>query len=218
MEAGIKGRFLDNRLRLSAAVFSYDYKDLQISYVTVNPLSNQIGTITTNAARARNTGLELEARMAVSDSGTVNAALGLLNAKYGEFVFPAIAGRPSAINLAGQQLDKAPSATLALGYTHDWTLASGAAVSAYAGTRYSSSYQLSNFAVLKPIQYTQPSFTRTDINITYTAPQEKWCVQGYARNLENRNVATGFAFSSLTGSNFSLADPRTIGIRAGMKF
>ena len=218
MEAGIKGRFLDNRLRLSAAVFSYDYKDLQISYVAINPLSNTIGTITTNAAKAKNTGLELEAKMAVSDSGTVNVALGLLNAKYGDFVFPVIAGRPVAINLAGQQLDKAPNATLTLGYTHDWTLADGAAVTAYVGTRYSASYQLSNFAVVTPIQYTQPSFTRTDINVTYTAPRDKWYVQGYARNLENRNVTTGFAFSSLTGSNFSLADPFTIGLRAGVKF
>ena len=218
MEAGIKGRFLDNRLRLSAAVFSYDYKDLQISYVAINPLSNTIGTITTNAAKAKNTGLELEAKMAVSDSGTVNVALGLLNAKYGDFVFPVIAGRPVAINLAGQQLDKAPNATLTLGYTHDWTLADGAAVTAYVGTRYSASYQLSNFAVVTPIQYTQPSFTRTDINETYTAPRDKWYVQGYARNLENRNVTTGFAFSSLTGSNFSLADPFTIGLRAGVKF
>ena len=218
MEAGIKGRFLDNRLRLSAAVFSYDYKDLQISYVAINPLSNTIGTITTNAAKAKNTGLELEAKMAVSDSGTVNVALGLLNAKYGDFVFPVIAGRPVAINLAGQQLDKAPNATLTLGYTHDWTLADGAAVTAYVGTRYSASYQLSNFAVVTPIQYTQPSFTRTDVNVTYTAPRDKWYVQGYARNLENRNVTTGFAFSSLTGSNFSLADPFTIGLRAGVKF
>ena len=218
MEAGIKGRFLDNRLRLSAAVFSYDYKDLQVSYVAINPLSNTIGTITTNAAKAKNTGLELEAKMAVSDSGTVNVALGLLNAKYGDFVFPVVAGRPVAINLAGQQLDKAPNATLTLGYTHDWTLADGAAVTAYVGTRYSASYQLSNFAVVTPIQYTQPSFTRTDVNVTYTAPRDKWYVQGYARNLENRNVATGFAFSSLTGSNFSLADPFTIGLRAGVKF
>ena len=218
VEAGIKGRFLDNRLRLSAAVLSYDYKDLQISYVTVDPLSNQIGTITTNAAKAKNTGFELEAKLAVSDNGTVNAALGLLNAKYGDFVFPVIAGRPVAINLAGQQLDKAPSATLTLGYTHDWTLSSGAAVTAYVGTRYSSSYKLSNFAIVTPIQYTQPSFTRTDVSVTYTAPRDKWYLQGYAKNLENRNVATGFAFSSLTGSNFLLADPFTFGLRGGVEF
>ena len=59
-------------MRFNAAVFSYDYKDLQISYVALNPLSNTIGTITTNAARAKNKGIELEAKLAVSDSGTFN--------------------------------------------------------------------------------------------------------------------------------------------------
>ena len=217
-EAGIKGRFLDNRLRLSGAIFSYDYKDLQVSYIAINPLTNSLGTITANAAKAKNTGLELEAKMAVSDSGTINASLGLLNAKYGDFIFPVTPARPVAINLAGQKLDKAPDVTLSLGYTHDWTLADGAAVAAFIGTRYSSSYKLSNFAITVPTQFTQPSFTRTDVNVTYTAPRGKWYVQGYAKNLENRTVATAYTFSTLTGSNLFLADPLTVGLRAGMKF
>lgn len=217
-EAGIKGKFFDNRLRLSAAVFNYDYKDLQISYVTVNPLSNQIGTITSNAARAKSTGIELEGKLAVSDAGTVNFGLGLLNAKYKDFVFPAIAGRPVALNYEGKRLDKAPETTLSLGYTHDWVLDNGGAVTAYVGTRYSSAYVLSNFAVAQPAQYTQKSYTRTDISTTYTAPGEKWYVQAYARNLENKNAMTGFAYSSLTGSNVYLSEPRTFGIRAGVKF
>ena len=77
---------------------------------------------------------------------------------------------------------------------------------------------LSNFAVAQPVQYSQSSFTRTDISTTYTAPGDKWYVQAYARNLENKNVMTGFTFSSLTGSNVFLAEPRTFGIRAGVKF
>ena len=217
-ETGIKGRFLDNRLRLSAAIFSYDYKDLQVSYIAVNPLTNALGTITANAAKAKNTGFELEAKMAVSDSGTVNMGLGLLNAKYGDFIFPVTTTRPVAINLAGQQLDKAPDATLSLGYTHDWTFSDGSALTAFVGTRYSSSYKLSNFAVTVPTQFTQPPFTRTDINVTYKAPGDKWYVQGFAKNLENRNVATAVVYSPLTQSNVYLADPFTIGVRAGMKF
>jgi iron complex outermembrane recepter protein len=213
VEAGIKGRFLDNKLRLSAAVFSYDYKDLQISYITTSPFPPfALGTFTKNAARARNNGVEVEAKFAVSDSGTVNIGLGLLNAKYKDFVLQ------GGTNFAGQALDKAPDTTLSLGYTHDWTLSDGAAVTAFFGTRYSSSYKLSNFAAAVPTQFTQPSFTRSDVNVTYTAPRDKWYLQGYAKNLENRNVATGFTFSSLTGSNVFLADPLTVGIRAGFKF
>lgn len=224
-EAGVKGRFLDNKLRLSAAVFTYDYKDLQVSYVDINPLTNAIGTITTNAARAKNTGLEIESKFALSENGTINFALGLLNAKYKDFGFAALppvgtapSTRPVGINYQGKRLDKAPDTTITLGYTHDWTLANGGAVTAYVGTRYSASYVLSNFAIAQPQQYTQKSFTRTDIRATYTAPGDKWYVQAYARNLENKSVMTGFTYSPLTGSNVYLAEPRTFGIRAGMKF
>ena len=226
-EAGIKGRFMDNKLRLSAAVFSYDYKDLQVSYIAFNPLINGIGTITNNAAKAKNTGLELEGKLAVSDSGTVNFALGLLNAKYSSFTLPVnlstnpLQNRPVAIDFSGRALDKSPSTTFTLGYTHDWTMTDGAAVSAYIGTRYSSSYALTNFGLVVPVQNIQSSFTRTDVNVTYTAPREKWYVQGYAKNLENRNVMTGFQYIGVPlapTSNVFLADPFTFGVRAGIKF
>ena len=224
IEAGVKGRFLDNRLRLSASVFTYDYKDLQISYVTINPLTNATGTITTNAARARNNGVELEAKLAVGDTGTVNVALGLLDAKYESFNFPAVLlpvanpARPVAIEFAGNKLDRAPDMTFTLGYTHDWTLPGGAGITAYLGTRYSSSYVLSNFAVATPVQYTQASHTRTDFNATYNAAGDKWYVQAYGRNLENRSVMTGFSFSSLTGNQVFLNEPRNFGLRAGLRF
>lgn len=218
VEAGIKGRFFDKRLRVSASVFSYDYQDLQISYVAINPLTKSVGTVTTNAAKAKNTGFELEGKLAVLDNGTFNFAIGLLDAKYDSFLFPVIAGRPVAIDFAGKKLDKAPDSTVTLGYSHDWSLADGAGVSAYVGTRLSGAYVLSNFAVATPIQYTQDAFARTDLNVTYTAPRNKWYVQGFARNLEDKTVITGFSFSSLTGSQAFLSEPRTFGLRAGVRF
>lgn len=219
MEAGLKGRFLNNRLRLSASVFSYDYKDLQISYVAINPLTNAAGTITTNAARARNNGIELEAKLAIGDNGTLNVGAGLLDARYESFNFPVtLPTRPVAIDYAGNKLDRAPDATLNLGYTHDWTLGNGAGITAYIGTRYSSSYVLSNFGVATPAQYTQASHTRTDFNATYSAAGDKWYVQAYGRNLENRTVMTGFSYSSLTGNQVYLNEPRSFGLRGGVRF
>ena len=219
MEAGLKGRFLDNRLRLSAAVFSYDYKDLQISYVALNPLTNTAGTITTNAARAKNNGIELEAKLAIADNGTLNIGAGLLDATYDSFTFPVVLpARPVAIDFAGKKLDRAPSATFNLGYTHDWALPGGAGLTAFLGMRYTSSYVLSNFAVATPVQYTQASHTRTDFNVTYNATGDKWYVQAYGRNLENRTVMTGFTFSSFTGGQVFLNEPRSFGLRGGVRF
>ena len=200
-------------------MFSYAYTDLQISYVAVNPLNNSVGAITTNAARARNTGLELEGKWAVSDSGTVNFALAILDAKYKSFVFPvALPARPTATNYGDKSLDKAHNNTISLGYPHDWSLASGAGITASINTRRSSSYVLSNFAAAIPVQYTQAGFSRTDINATYNSAGDKWYVQGYVRNIENSSVMTGCTFSSLTGNQVYLSEPRTYGLRVGMKF
>ena len=219
VEAGLKGRFLNNRLRLSASVFSYDYKDLQISDIALNPLTNAAGTITTNAAGARNNGIELEAKLAIGDNGILNVGAGLLDARYETFNFPVtLPARPVAIDYAGNKLDRAPDATLNVGYTHDWTLTNGAALTAYIGTRYSSSYVLSNFGVATLVQYTQAAHTRTDFNATYNAAGDKWFVQAYGRNLENRNVMTGFTFSSLTGNQVFLNESRSFGLRGGVRF
>ncbi len=218
LEAGVKGRFLNKRLRLNATIFSYDYKDLQITYVNISPATGRAGTVTMNAARATNTGLELEGKWAVSNNGTVNFALGLLDAKYDSFVFPVVTGRPEAIDYAGKSLDRAPKSTLVLGYTHDWNLSNGAGLTAYIGARYSASYVLTNFAVAIPVQYTQDAFTYADINATYTAANDKWSVQGFVKNLGNRTAMTGFSYSSLTGSQVYLNEPRTFGLRATVRF
>ena len=217
-EAGIKGRFLDNRVRLAATAFRYDYKDLQVSYIAINPLTNVTGTITTNAARATNQGLELEGKWLVSDSGTLNFAVGLLDAKYRSFVFPVVTNRPVAIDFAGKKLDKAPTSNISLGYTHNWLLADGGGLTAYVGTRRSSAYVLSNFAIAAPVQYEQKAFNRSDVNLSYTSPRDKWYAQLYARNLEANNVMTSLTFSTLTGTQVLLAEPRMFGVRAGVRF
>jgi iron complex outermembrane receptor protein len=217
-EIGIKGRFLDNRVRLAASAFRYDYKDLQVSYITINPLTNATGTITTNAARATNQGLEIEGKWLVSNSGTLNFAVGLLDAKYKSFIFPVVTNRPVAIDFAGKKLDKAPSSNITLGYTHDWATSDGGNLSAYLGVRRSASYVLSNFAIAAPLQYEQKAFNRSDVNLAYTSPRDKWYVQLYARNLEANNVMTGLTFSTLTGTQVLLAEPRVFGVRAGLKF
>ena len=217
-EAGIKGRFLNNRVRLAASVFRYDYKDLQVSYITINPLTNATGTITTNAARAQNQGVEVEGKWLMSDDGVLNFAVGLLDAKYKSFIFPVVTNRPVAIDFAGKKLDKAPSSNLSVGYTHNWSLPDGSGMTAYVGVRRSSAYVLSNFAIAAPVQYQQKAFNRSDVNLSYTAPRDKWYAQLYARNLEAQNVMTGLTFSTLTGTQVLLAEPRVFGLRAGLKF
>jgi iron complex outermembrane receptor protein len=213
LEAGLKGRFLENRLQVSAALFRNDYRDMQLSAYGLNAVATALthtptyGNVTQNAGRARSQGFELDGRARLTASDDLNFSLGLLDAKY-------LTYKPSAtVDWAGKKLDKAPSTTFNLGYTHTWDLESGAELKAYAGTKYSSSYVLSNFGTA---QFTQSAFHRSEARLSYRTADEKWQVQGFVKNIEDRNVAVSYV--SVGGNSVFLSDPRTFGVRVGHTF
>jgi iron complex outermembrane receptor protein len=206
-EGGIKGRFFENKVQLGASAFYYDYADLQKSAAVNNSL------VTLNAGKASVKGIEVEGRAAIGASGRLNFALGLLSAKYKQYT------SPSGQNLAGQALDRAPEATLTLGYTHNWDFSTGARLTAYAGMRHSTSYVLSDTGtpVQAPLFYMQPSFTRSDLTLTYSPSDDRWNVQAFAKNIENKGQLTGL-FTNGGSSYANLSEPRTVGVRASIKF
>lgn len=63
VEAGVKSRWLDNRLRLDLTVFRSRYHDLQVSQYEVLPGATLPTLRITNAASAETTGLELGAEL-----------------------------------------------------------------------------------------------------------------------------------------------------------
>jgi iron complex outermembrane receptor protein len=207
LETGIKGRYLDNRLQLSLAGFYYDYKDLQL------PSAINTQLVTTNAGKARVMGLEAEGRWAVSEAGRLNFALGLLNATYSQYI------TPNGTDFSDKKLDRAPDMTLSLGYTHSWVLPNDAGLAAYLGSRYSSSYVLTDrgTTTTAATQFKQDGFTKSDLTLTYTAPSDLWNVQAFVKNIENKSTMT--ALFTVNGANYTyLSEPRTLGIRAGVKF
>ena len=165
-----------------------------------------------------NRGLELEGKWLVLDSGTLNFAVGLLNAKYKSFVFPVVTNCPLAIDFAGTKLDEAPSSSISLGYTHNCLLADGGGSTVYAGTPRSAACASRNFVIAAPVQYEQKAFDRSDVNLSCTAPRDNCSVQLYRRSLEANNVTTGLTFSTFTGTQVLLAEPRMFGVCAGVKF
>ena len=200
-EGGLKGKFLDNRLQLNLAGFYYDYSDLQVSSV-----SAQTNTLQTqNAARARIYGGELEARYAVTPEDRVNLSISALSAKYRSYL-PA-----DGIDWSDRSLDKSPKGTVALGLSHYFEFDSGASLEAHVDTRWSSAYVVSDFSTAT--QYSQPSYTQTNLRLSWSSADDHWRVELYGRNLENKNVITGYNFGT-----FTLADPRLYGVRTSYSF
>jgi len=81
-EAGVKSQWLDRRLTLNAAAYYNDYKDLQVPVTT--PGNNT--QISINAAKAKISGLELEAAWRATENLTLQAGASFFfEAKYDSF-------------------------------------------------------------------------------------------------------------------------------------
>lgn len=83
-ELGLKSQFLDNRLRLNAAVFHSEYDDIQINTQS-DPVDPSI-TDVLNAGAADIQGVELEMTALLTDQLTVNLNYGYLDPEYKEII------------------------------------------------------------------------------------------------------------------------------------
>jgi iron complex outermembrane receptor protein len=205
-EAGVKGRFLENKLQMTASVFHYVYKDLQLS--STSCITNDPSTCsqrTTNAANSTVDGFEFEGKLKVGADGMLRTSVAFTDAKFKEYK-----PRPT-IDFSGQHLDRAPTSTVGIGYTHHFPLSTGGEIIASADTRFSNSYLISDPDA--GIRYSQPSYRKSDISVGYSSADGKWTAQLFAKNLENETK-----IESRVPGGFFVGDPRTFGLRAAYNF
>jgi iron complex outermembrane receptor protein len=169
--------------------------------------------LTTNTGKATVDGVELSARYRLTKSGRIDASVGLLNAEYSNYT------TPNGTNFAGKKLDKTPGLTLNVGYTHNWNLESGARLTGYIGTKYSSSYVTTDTgtASAAPIQFEQKAFTKSNLSVTYANASDDLELQFYVKNIENKSQLMGSV--AFFNSNYGyMSEPRTYGVRATYRF
>ncbi len=79
-EVGLKGEFLNRRLRVNTALFTADYDDIQVN-VQTDPNDPAV-TDVLNAGEAKIQGAELDLTALLGDALTLNFSYGYLDAKY----------------------------------------------------------------------------------------------------------------------------------------
>jgi iron complex outermembrane recepter protein len=205
-EAGAKSRFADGRIYVTADAFHYNYSDLQLETV------QQVGGIyiqaTENASKASVTGVEFNGIWQATAHNELDLGLTYLDAKYGDY-FPL--GQGNSLNYKGRTLDDSPQYTVNLGYTYRRPLSIGGNFELSAHSYFSGAYLLS--VVTVPTQYRQPAFHMTDVNATYRFPGDKWYVQAYGKNLENKIIVVNANTNAVVPGA-----PRTFGLRAGFYY
>jgi iron complex outermembrane recepter protein len=209
---GSKNRLFDNRFQVNVEAFYYDYKDYIVSeYLTAGAAAGDFALY--NADKTRIFGGEIETQWLITRQDLFSLNLALLHAEYTDFHLPVASN--GLTDLSGYTAMKSPAVSIQAGYQHTWNIASGGEVRAGVTTHFDSSYwtlfdHSSGSA--------QPSYTKTNLVLTYSSPGNKWHVQAYGDNLENSAVISTAApaNSSSAGVPWAhLEPPRTYGVRFG---
>jgi iron complex outermembrane receptor protein len=202
-EAGLRGRFMDNALTLNLTGFWYDYSNLQLSSVQEPPAPP--GQLTLNAGKARVKGVEAQAVITPSKRDRVDLSFNYLDAYYTEY-------KPTlVIDFADKPLDNSPKFTIQTGYTHTFPLGNGGDIAAHVDSQLNSDYVNTNFG--NGVQFRYPSYTKSNANLTYTAPGGRYSVSAFVKNIENTITFSGYA-----SGRIYVSEPRLYGVRAGVKF
>lgn len=223
---GIKNRFFDNRLQLNVEGFWLDYNNYQYTSLgaindgspqcSASPLACPTTVRIDNAPGARIKGVEADVALRVGAHGTFDMNILYNDARYREFGVPNFF-TGVVTSYAGVGLPSANKWTIAGGYTQEFPLADGARVTATARTQYRNGVFL--WYTQLPSQY-QEGYTRSDLVLGYEAPDERWNLRAFVRNLENKATAiSGTGVNATTGLFFTVLNPpRTYGAAFGFKF
>ncbi|AXU21454.1 hypothetical protein C7W88_21650 (plasmid) [Novosphingobium sp. THN1] len=231
-EAGLRANLMGGRLFLGATAFQMNYKDLQVSSIIVDPVQGPI-PVTTNAARARIRGLELETTFRPTRADRFTAYVSWLDTKFLRFanapdnlrsadtlynIFAPILGfvpiAPAVADYSGNRLPFAPRFSGRFSYAHEFETASGwkitPAVDFFAQTATIAS-------VDNAVQGRIGGYTKTDLNLQFDEPSGHAYLNLFMNNVEDRRIPTTIVpvWSSTTAS---YALPQAYGVRVGFKY
>jgi iron complex outermembrane receptor protein len=241
-EIGSKNRFLNDRLQVNLDAFYYDYKNYQVDQLEFFPGKSALvfGDFISNAASARHEGLELETQAKLTRQDQLSLNVAYLSAVFKHYLFPVPAnpGNPSLDiqyeDLSGYTEYNAPRWTGTLSFQHIWPLPHESELAFSVLTHAESFYWLSPDH--QP-DSRQSGYTRTQVSLQYSSADDKYQVQGYVHNVENRPVYNNYSFQgaptpavpgplgfgpgagSLATRNFAtVGAPRTYGVTLQVKF
>ncbi len=215
-EAGVKSDFLDDRLRLNGAAFSYQYHDLQIFNLVPAAANGGLPVnVLTNAPRATIKGIDAEADLKPLQDLTLGFTFGYLDTALGDFVNGA--GTTAPVTYTGKQFPLAPHFSLTGSAAYDVRLAGGDMIefSTQASYRTRQFFDSSN----DPLT-TQAAYWLLDARAEYRSANGQWRLALFSRNLTGTRYLN---YALDLGSPFGLIQqvvgtPRFVGGEIAWRF
>ena len=217
IELGMKGDFMDGRLRLNVSIFNTEFEDLQRNQVLPLPIPPYQETIKVNAGKSTNQGIEIELNYLVTDNFRIDANIATQDHKYDVFLWDETPndGVDNPTDFSGFELPFSPELSWGLSLTYDQDL----------GANGSLTYNvLGNYQDEAQTQPTNPIYsqledrTLVDANITWRNVDDTYWVTVYGKNLTDETYRVGS--NSVAGLwNFTLyGEPMEYGIEAGYRW
>jgi iron complex outermembrane receptor protein len=208
-EAGAKLRLAGGRLNLNAAVFAYDYKDLQIRLGVPGG-----GVAIASAEGAEIRGVEVDFTFHLTEGLTVYGSGSLLGSEYKSFTTPDLRG--VLVNAAGNRLSRAPEQQVSIGADYEWP------VSDTLVARLSGSAQHTGAVAFIPTDqagraWRGDAYTEVDIRVAVGAADRNWEVSAFVQNATEAFVVTAIEAQA----NFPVAsfnEPRKFGVELTTRF
>jgi len=222
-EAGFKTTLMENRLLFNGAAYHQRIRDMQVFVQDIT------GSRIDNAGRAHVKGIELEAVATPVDGLRLNAAATFTEAEYDEyltinnrFAGPAPGCDPVTrlCDFAGNRLVQTPEYTLNFGAQYSFDLGAGELTPRVDIFRSGDLYFLSANSPLER----QKAYTLVDLSVVFRAASGGWTVEGFVRNVGNKDIISNDGLQSNTlgngfgFDNYTYFPPRTWGVRVGVNF
>ncbi|SCW78146.1 iron complex outermembrane recepter protein [Sphingobium faniae] len=211
-EIGLKSDLFNRHVRFNAALFYYDYQDIQVSAVR-----NQL-TATFNAAAARIKGGEFELTIAPTTGLMLTAGGAVLDGKYKDFLNPIAFGADGSIvvfpnnNAKGYDTVRAPKFTGFAGFDYMWP-GMGGDFNIGANVNYNDGFVFDDVAG----RLRQKAYALVNGTIGWTAKDERLGVTLWVRNLFDEYYL-GQGVTGQLGDIITAADPRMYGVTLRTKF
>lgn len=204
--AGIKNRFLDNRLQLNVEAYYYDYRDLYIQAFDQSKLFNPIF----NAKKVEIYGVQADLKFKPSEADVLSLNVSYNHARNKDFT------TPDGQNFNGFSPAYAADWTVAAEYSRDFDIGSSGYLRAQADARYESPF-FADF--IHNLGTRQQAYIKANASLTYYADSGRWNLGAWIKNITNEPVIAATAFAGIPGpATAYLEPPRTYGLRLGFNF
>lgn len=200
-EAGVKNRFLDNRLQVNLEAFYWKYRDHQESFTGPTSIPGLFTFVTVNAGEAKSYGADLDVVFRATPDDELSLKVQYNGSNYDVFKFSylsSVFGPPvtgcavgplqngaQEVDCSGKPLVRAPKWTGTAGYNHTFELGEAGNLTASFDLQFASA----SYLTIDFLQGgRQEAYATENFDLTYEPTGKKWVVSAFVHNIGDEAV------------------------------